>query len=96
MIRLSAPLLAVLMAFSFSVPAHSKCACLLITIEVDVRGQAKSEQSVMADIDPGSFWSVQLAGDSPNNLSSRSPSTHTPVMGFSFRTAASECRGPSL
>ena len=68
MIRRLAILLAVILLPCFSITASSKCACLLITIEVQIRGQIKAEQSVLADIDPGSSWSFQLAGSTANHF----------------------------
>jgi hypothetical protein len=68
MIRRLTPLLAVVLVPSFSIPGYAKCACLLITIEVEVRGQVKAEQSVMTDVDPPSSWSLQLPGSSPNHF----------------------------
>jgi hypothetical protein len=68
MIRPSMRLLALVFILGFSIPGYSKCACLIMTIEVEVRGQVKPEQSVMADVAPESFWSFQLAGSSANHF----------------------------
>jgi hypothetical protein len=48
--------------------ALSKCAELLITIDGEIRGQPKREESVMVDVLPDSFWSFQLAGASPTHF----------------------------
>jgi hypothetical protein len=61
-------LLALILFPGFSILGHAKCVCLLITIQVEVRGELRGEQSVMAVVDPDSVWSFQLAGSTPNHF----------------------------
>jgi hypothetical protein len=58
-------LLVVMLLVGFSTVGFAKCGALLITIEGEVRGKAKPEQGVTVDVQPDSYWSFQLAGNSP-------------------------------
>jgi hypothetical protein len=71
----------------FSILGHAKCASLLITIQVEVRGELRGEQSVMAVVDPHSFWSFQLAGSTPNHFV-----IQVPFNTFSGRDLVDRCK----
>jgi len=61
-------LLALILPPWFSILGHAKCACWPITIQVEVRGELRGEQSVMVIVEPESVWSFQLAGSTPNHF----------------------------
>ena len=63
-----ASILSIVMMLGTPSAGNSKCGMLLITIEVEVRGQVKAGQSIMVDIEPEAYWSFQLAGSSPNHF----------------------------
>jgi len=69
----------------FPASGLAKCAALLITIEGEVRGQAKPEESVTVDVQPESYWSFQLVGNSPQHFIIQVPfdtfSSYTPLSG---------------
>jgi len=75
-------LLAILLVLSFSVQGHAKCSVLIITIEVEVLGQVKPDQSVTVDVAPQASWSFLLAGSSPNRFFIQIPFSTVSGRGF--------------